>query len=192
MELYSHERTPDFSYARIGYHYGRPGLTDDHVNITDEDVRHLELPENWVPAARMGSRGAKFFEAEDVITDKRNTTSCESNLWTRGSMLVWRPAKKGEEISFELPVEETGRYLIRLTTARTPESGKISVRLDDKAIGIGGPEGIVDLKTEFRTLSRNLSSGPLELTKGKHPLTIQNESDTPGIIGIDFIWVQKQ
>ena len=44
MELYSHEPTPGFSYARIGYHYGRPGLIDDSVGITQEDVRPLKYP----------------------------------------------------------------------------------------------------------------------------------------------------
>jgi hypothetical protein len=33
MELFSHERTPGVSYARIAYHYAKPGLTDDHQAI---------------------------------------------------------------------------------------------------------------------------------------------------------------
>jgi hypothetical protein len=39
MELLCHGHVPGMSYARIAYHYARPGLMDDHVPITDEDVR---------------------------------------------------------------------------------------------------------------------------------------------------------
>ncbi len=194
MELYSHERTPGFSYARLAYHYGRPGMTDDHVAITDEDVRHLELPEAWQPAARMGARGATFHQAEDVAANEPSLAMVENNLWAGGKLVVWRPAKKGQELTFKLPVAEAGRYLIRITAAHTPKSGRISVRLDGKPIGIGAENGVVDLSTEFRTLSRTVTSQPTELTAGDHELTLRCEDETTDgkTVGVDFIWVQKQ
>ena len=49
---FSHERTPNFSYARLAYHYGVPGIIDDFVGLTNEDVRPLNYPADWQPAAR--------------------------------------------------------------------------------------------------------------------------------------------
>ncbi|MBN2475308.1 MAG: DUF2961 domain-containing protein [Pirellulales bacterium] len=194
MELFSHERTPGFSYARLAYHYGGPGLTDDHVTITDEDVRHLELPAAWQPAARMGARGSTFHQAEDVAEGETPVSTVQDNLWAGGRLLVWQPTKQGDEWTFKLPVAEAGRHVIRVTAAHTPDSGRVSVRLDGRPIGFGDAEGIVDLATDYRTLSRSVSSQPTELTKGDHRLTLRCEDDSPDgkTVGIDFIWVQRQ
>lgn len=192
MELYSHERTPGFSYARLAYHYGRPGITDDHAPITDEAVRHLELPAAWQPAARMGARGSTFYQAEDRVQDKANTTLVEDKVWAGGRMLLWKPAKKGDQLSLRLPVAQPGRYVIRITAAHTPAAGPIFINLDKKPIGFAADShGIVNLKTAHRTLSRTVSSQPTELTAGDHNLTLQSEAANTAI-GIDFVWVQKQ
>ena len=58
MELFSHERTPGLSYARIGYYYGRPGTFDDHQAIMPEDLRPLALTEDL--GAGRPVRGQKF------------------------------------------------------------------------------------------------------------------------------------
>lgn len=195
MELFSHERTPDMSYARIAYHYGRPGLIDDHVLITKEDVRHLELPANWQPAARGGAANAVFYQAEDVVQEGPKTTLAEGHLWSGGKLMVWHPGKQGEQLTFKLPVSEKGRYVLRLTAARTPEAGRFSATLDGKKIGFGGNAGVVDLHVPYRTLLRNTSANPVEIDKGDHALTLQYEGSAEGAagtIGIDFIWVQKR
>ena len=69
-------------------------MTDDHVNITDEDVRHLELPANWQPAARMGARGSTFHQAEDVAQEETHVSTVKGNLWAGGQLMVWRPAHR--------------------------------------------------------------------------------------------------
>ena len=83
MELKSHERTPGLSYARIGYHYATPGVTDDHLAIMPEDVRPLQLPDGWQPAARRGASNSIFFAAEDIV-DSRRQTSLSSPSTGRG------------------------------------------------------------------------------------------------------------
>jgi hypothetical protein len=85
MELFSHEQTPGVSYARLAYHYGRPGLIDDHVALTDEDVRPLRLPPNWQPAARMGARNSTFFQAEDAVQTAEGTSLEVADLWAGGN-----------------------------------------------------------------------------------------------------------
>jgi len=196
MELYSHERTEGVSYARLAYHYGAPGLRDDHVDITAEDVRPPSLPPGWQPAARMGARGSTFFPAEDVLADKANTTLAEGNLWAGGRLLVWRPARAGDEVAFTLPVRQTGQYVVRITAALTPDSGPISARLDAKDVGFGGKTKTIDLRVPHRTMLRTFSSRKVPLTQGDHVLTLRHEGQPGrgkgGKVGVDFLWVQKR
>jgi hypothetical protein len=104
MELYSHERTPGMSYARIGYHYARPGVTDDHQALMPSDLRLVPLPENWRPAARMGAAKSVFFQAEETVVDGAGTELQEARLWAGGKLLAWTPQKKGERKSFKISV----------------------------------------------------------------------------------------
>ena len=71
MELYCHEVTPGLSYARIGYHYARPGTMDDCEPLMPEDLRFLQLPENWQPVGKKGSANAIFYTAEDIMEGKK-------------------------------------------------------------------------------------------------------------------------
>ena len=194
IELLSHERTPGMSYARIGYHYGRPGMIDDHVLITNEDVRHLEVP-RYEPAARIGSAGQTFYQAEHVVEIGPKTSLVKSNQWARGQLLVWHPEKKGDELSFRIPVKEAGRYEFRFTAARTPTSGRFSVTIDGKKLRLRRGRGVVDLYDPYRTLSRVVPAGEIKLEKGDKRMTIRYEGashDSGEVtIGIDYIWVKK-
>ncbi|MBN1851147.1 MAG: DUF2961 domain-containing protein [Pirellulales bacterium] len=196
MELFSHERTPGLSYARIGYHYGRPGLSDDHIDISSEDVRHLSLPPDWRPAARFGASDADFYQAEDVLVDQHRTEFVANAMWAKDRLLVWNPASGNDELAFKLPVKQAGKYVIHMTAAFTPRSGKLAIRLDGKDVGFGGEEGIVDLEVPYRTLARTVSSERIELSEGDHVLSLHYQGKLPGDsdrqIGIDFFWVQKQ
>ena len=194
MELMTHGRVAGMSYARIAYHYARPGLMDDHLTITDEDVRHLELPANWQPVAFRGSANSLFFQAEDVLANKDlpGTSFTPGRIWSGDRLWVWKPAKKGDEVAFKLPVKEAGKYLLHVTAALTSDSGKISVQVDGHSAGFGGKENAIDLNVPYRTLLRDFPSTPLDLTAGDHTLTIKYESDPGHTVGIDFFWVQKQ
>jgi D-arabinan exo alpha-(1,3)/(1,5)-arabinofuranosidase (non-reducing end) len=192
MELFSHERVPGFSYARLGYHYGQPGIMDDHVTITDEDLRLLELPVKWMPVARRGSANSVFFQFEDITDDQLSVR--EGRLWAAGSLAVWHPKQPGDELTVTVPVAKAGRYALRFTAALTSKSGKFSASLGDKPI-LGRDEP-VDLFVPYRTLLRTFSSPRLELEKGDQQITLRYEggptdADEPEI-GLDFLWVQKQ
>lgn len=192
MELFSHERTPGFSYARLAYHYGRPGITDDHVHITDEDLRVLELPESWMPVARRGSANSVFHQFEEIADTELELR--EGRLWAGRRLAVWRPARPGDELSIKVPVAEAARYALRFTVALTPKSGRFSASLDAKPI-LGADEP-VDLFVPYRTLLRTFSSPTLELSQGEHRVTLRYEGGPEGVrepeIGLDFLWVQKQ
>ena len=195
MELNSHEPTPGLSYARIGYYYARPGTIDDHVAIMPEDLRELRLPESWQPAARFGARDSVFHAAEDVFVNKRGTRLEEGRLWAGGKLLVWKPEKKGDSLTFRIPVDAGGLTRIHLTAALTPRSGRMTVRLDGRALEPEEGSGTIDLASPYRIMLRDFSMKPLDLTKGDHTLIIEYAGAEPGIdqpeIGIDFFWVQK-
>ena len=192
MELFSHNRTPGLSYARIAYHYAIPGLTDDHLPIMEEDVRHIMLPFGWQPASIFGARNSVFYPAEEIITGKRSEIIRKDGLWAGGQILIWKPEKTGERMNFVLPVKEGGKKRITMTAALTPKSGEIKVFLDSKALS--GSNQTIDLFRPYRTLLRNFGFDPLELEAGNHTLSLEYAGTFDTIpdpeIGIDFFWVQ--
>jgi hypothetical protein len=195
MELFSHERTPGLSYARIGYHYGRPGLTDDHKAIMPDDLRHLELPPNWQPAARGAAWNSEFYEAEEILKDGNNTRLREGRLWAGGKILIWKPQKTREGKTFAIKINETGKKQIHLTLAMTPNSGKVTALLDNKPVLWDDNRESIDLYEPYRTMLRTYSLPHLDFEAGEHALRLEyagtsSEVQTPEI-GIDFIWVQK-
>ena len=125
MELKSHKRTPGYSYARLAYHYALPGAVDDHVTITDEDVRPLDLAPNWEPEAYWGAANSIFHEPETLLEgDMPGTVELrEGNLYSRGRLFVWKPKRAGETISFIIPITEAGTYSVDFCAAKTGSSG---------------------------------------------------------------------
>jgi hypothetical protein len=196
MELYSHERTPGMSYARIGYHYARPGVTDDHQALMPNDLRLVPLPENWQPAARMGAAKSVFFQAEDIATDAGDAKLQETRLWAGGKLLVWTPQKKGERRSFKIPIAASGKKQIHVALGMTSLSGRVGFYLDDQPVQLGNEAASIDLRSPDRTLLRSIDLRPVDLRSGDHVLTIESldEPDSAGKpqIGIDFIWVQER
>jgi hypothetical protein len=196
IELSSHERTPGLSYARIGYHYGRPGITDDHVAIMPEDLRYLELPENWQPAARMGARDSVFYDAEEIAQSRQRVHFEKGGLWAGGKLFVWAPENRGENKAFTFRINEKGIKQVHFAAALTPDSGRFSILLDNKPVQLANKQEIVDLFRPYRTLLRRFSLAPMEFETGEHTLTLKFEGADPRVkrpkIGIDFIWIQKR
>jgi hypothetical protein len=196
MELFSHERTEDVSYARLAYHYGRPGMSDDLMTLTDDDLRYLELPADWQPAARAGARGATFFQADEIATTTDHSRLVRDPLWSGGQMLEWSPTVKTEELELVIPVPQDGTYAICLTAAMTPQAGRFSATLDGKPVKFITKDGTVNLRTDFRTMARTFGTPPLELPAGEHRLALRqlepSASSEPRSIGVDFVWLQKR
>lgn len=198
MELYSHTETTDFSYARIAYHYGRPGIVDDSREPTAEDLRPLKLPANWQPVADFGARNAVFHQAEQLVVDGRNTAMVPGDLWSGGAMLLWNPATNSDELAFDLPVAAAGKYAIHVVAAQSPRSARVVASLNGNPLRLGGDDGAADLTSEFHVQSRNFTSPDVELSAGQHRLKLRVAPDSPTrplqdvTVGIDFIWVQKR
>jgi D-arabinan exo alpha-(1,3)/(1,5)-arabinofuranosidase (non-reducing end) len=196
MELYSHERTPGMSYARIGYHYGQPGLTDDFLPIKPADLRTPLLPETWQPAARMGAANSVFFAAEEVLVDAESTRLEAGRLWAGGQQLVWTPKKNGDRVEFKIPIDSAGKKQINVAMALTPQSGAVAFHLDGKPLQLSNRSDAADLYRPYRTLLRRIALMPVELSAGDHTLTLELKGSNDHVsnpkIGVDFFWVQKR
>lgn len=195
LELYPHDRVPDMSYARIGYYYARPGTFDDHVVITDEDLRLLELPPNWQPVASYGMRNAVYHEAEELAQPGPRVALAQDNLRAGGQLLEWRPDGAGEVLELRFSMPESGDYRLHLGLALNAQSGRISAKLDGEPITFGGRRGSIDLYVPHRVLARQFATDVIALATGEHTLTITFEGAAEPVgeptIGIDYLAVQR-
>lgn len=197
MEYYSHEPTPGNAYGRIGYHYGSPGMYDNHEVITREDVRIQRLPEGWRPAARMGAANSQFYEPVNVIfADTVAASFVYDPLWTQGRYYRWRPDAEGDTLTFTVPVEEPGNYVVRFGFALNNSSGRTTLLVNGGETGFGNDGTAVDLYRPYRVLSRVYSTAQLALDSPSAELTLRYEGARSGLerpeIGIDYIWIQKR
>lgn len=194
MELWPHENNRGMAYARIGYHYGRPGMMDDHEPITREDVRKQVIPD-WQPAARKGAADSFFLNAEDIAKGA-NTQLADHHLAAGGKLLRWQPEKVGETLDLAFEVEETRKYALSLIVAQDPEAGDFSATVDGSDVGYGGDRGKSDNFRPHRRMLHALGIATAELEAGKHTLTLRYEGGPdeakPYGIGIDFLWVQRK
>ncbi len=194
MELYSHERTPGLSYARIGYYYARPGAFDDHLPISPEDVRTLELPV-WEPAARMGARNFEFFDAEKSVVDPLGTSLRGNRIFAGGTALIWLPEKAGDTKDFKVTLGEAGKKQVQCFFVQTEHTGTVSALIDGQDVPWAGGNATIHLRAPGRTLLRMISLAPLDLAAGEHVLTLRFEGADAGIqvpeIGLDFIGIQN-
>lgn len=191
MELLSNHENDGFSYACQAYHYGRPGIVDDHRVITTSDVREPKLPGPWKPRAYRGSEGAIYLEPEDLADGTFDSE--EDNLWSEGKLMVWRPSGAGDTLKLPITVEKAGKYQVRVGLALDNRSGVVSATLDGKPFGFGNASGRMNLYDPRRTMLRAASSQLLELEAGEHVLELKCEQPATGqtpFVGIDFIWLQ--
>ncbi len=196
MELFSHERVPGMSYARIGYHYARPGVMDDHQALTADDLRVPELPANWQPAARGAASNSVFYAAEDLLTSSTDTRFLEGRLWAGDKAVVWKPTQGRNSKTFKFSVAEPGNKQIHVAFGMTAQSGKVGFHLDGKPLLLDGDSEDIDLYYPHGTLLRSFGFKTTHLAAGDHTLTIQWKGAAVSIaepeVLIDFIWVQRR
>jgi hypothetical protein len=196
MELYHHFRTPGVSYAVIGYHYGKPGMVDDHVAITVEDVRAPAIPGPWMPEAKAGAAGSVFIQAEEMLTSGENPAvdvAERGHQWAGDKLLAWTPKDEDAKLPLRFKIEEAGNYHVQFVFAHTPRSGSVSIEINGEPVPLDGQESL-DLHQEYLTLSRVHSAGAIELQAGEVPIVLEYAGDEAASgteIGLDFVWVQR-
>jgi hypothetical protein len=194
MELYPHERTPGFSYARVGYHYGRPGMTDDHQLLQPDHLREPVLSAGWMPAARMGARNSVMYQTEELAGGSAMPRQAGA-IYAGGSLPVWRPAGADSRWRLTIPIQEEGDYRVHFV-ARLDRNGPwVQLFWDGEWAYLTNGENAIGLNRSYRTLLRNFTLQTQHLTAGDHTLEFLYEGAAAGVIqpevGLDFVWVQK-
>lgn len=194
MELFSHERTPGVSYARVGYHYARPGVTDDHMAIRQDDLRELRLPGGWMPEGRFGSRNSVFYQTEE-LSPNLGLQSQSGRLYAGARLPVWRPASLGQVLRLNVPIRTAGEYRIHFVARLDRNGGRAGMRFDGEPAELTTDTTAIDLYRPYRTLLRNFTLQPRQLGVGTHMLEFVFDGTNDGVerpeIGIDFVWVQE-
>ena len=190
MELWAHNRTPGLSYARIAYHYARPGAIDDHRALMPSDLRVPVLPRREL-VARGGATGAKFYFAEQLKAEaeKGRLESVPFPLATQLRVTQWR-AEKGDRLKLTVPVEKAGKTALHLVAVHQPGGAVVRAFLDGKPLlnGSGGEPVALVSSHAPRVLNVNFKS--MELEAGAHELAL--ECLEPGTVGLDYLWVRSE
>ncbi len=188
MELGHHGRVPGFSYGRMVYYYALPGNTDRVHQIRPDDLREITY-QDWYPEAYAGSAGFDFIQAEDLISQGLNLALERGNIYAGKSILMWKPAGKGEKISFMVRAEKTGvPTRIGLSLSHSPEGGKASVLINGSLVKFRGKE-VIDLHEKLEILDNHLSEQVI-LHPGDNEIVLVSLDELPNKqIGIDFVWM---
>ena len=189
MEMIHHNVVDGYSFARIAYYYGRPGIYSGALPLFREDLRVVESPKNWKPWAKWRQQGATYYQLEDTRGAENFVE--EGDRWSCGKRIAWRPDKVGQSITVEFDVAKAGRYRTNIVLARSPDSGKCGILVNGKPVKHLAK---LDLYEPFHTMLRAYEMGPMTLPKGKNTLTLvypgKNEKSKGSLIGSDFIWIQ--
>ena len=188
MELWAHNRTPGLSYARIAYHYARPGATDDHRGLMPSDLKIPALPKRE-PKAAGGASGARFHLAEQLHPEATagRLETVAFPLATQLQIAQWH-ADKGAKLKFTLPVEKAGRKSLHLVAVHRPDGASVRVRLDGQLLPAAGGAEEVALRSAHAPRVLNVHFVPVELTAGPH--VVELECVAPGLVGLDYVWVK--
>lgn len=186
MELWAHNRTPGLSYARVAYHYARPGCLDDHRGLMPSDLRIPPLPEREFKAAggASGARSHRFTELRPSATSGRVETVAFP-LATHREVVQWQ-AEKGAKLQFDLPVAKDGQFAIHLVAVHRPDGATVRLVLGGQPVRTEGGEEAVPLKSAHAPRVLNVHFRPVPLKAGSQQLVL--ECLEPGVVGLDYLW----
>jgi hypothetical protein len=189
MELWAHNRTPGLSYARIVYHYARPGAVDDYRALMPSDLRVPPLPKRTLVAAG-GASGAKFHLATQ-LQPQATAGAVETvpfALATQLEIVQW-PATKGEKLTLKLPVEKDGRTTIHLVAVHRPDGATLRAAVDGHPLRLAEGAETFRLRSAHAPRVLNVNFRTADLKAGTRDLTL--ECVEPGAVGLDYVWVKQ-
>jgi hypothetical protein len=190
LELWAHNRTPGLSYARIVYHYARPGAIDDHRGLMPCDLTIKPLPKREFQAvgAAAGARCFYFDELRPEVTSGRLETVAFP-LATQLKIANWR-AQKGGRLKFSLLVDKDRRASLHLIAVHCTDGATVRVFLDGRPLVTQDGGEQVRLRSAHAARVLNVHFRPVALKAGAREVVL--ECVQPGAVGLDSIWVQDQ
>ena len=189
MELRHHGVVTDFSYGRIVYAYTLPGCIDDYLPINNADVNKIPYQE-WSPQAYLGSKGYKFIQAEDIVSNPSHVELSAGRFWSEKNILLWKPEHNDEKLSFMINKPEKEVSNLGITIAHMPQGGNFKVYLNGNLILFGDKETISS-NDSLRTYLRNHISAPAAFQSGENEIVIELDDEPGKVIGIDFFWIKE-
>ncbi|MBI5383886.1 MAG: DUF2961 domain-containing protein [Verrucomicrobia bacterium] len=190
LELWAHNFTPGLSYARIAYHYARPGTVDDHRGLMPSDLKIPVLPLRE-PKALGGASGAKFYFVEELKPEASagRLETVPFPLATHLRVSLWQ-AEKGGILKFNLPIEKDERTALHLVAVHRPGGATVRMLLDGKPLPAAGGAEEIRLRAAHAPRVLNVNFKPVELKAGSHEIVL--ECLEAGSVGLDYVWVKKQ
>jgi hypothetical protein len=195
LEMLHHVTVDGFSYARISYYYGRPGIISDHMQPFREDLREPKGPVAWKPVPSNREKNAILYQAEAMGGAAGHIEA--DPQWAYGKRVLFKPTKGGEQLVLDFNVAKAGKYQVMVVMGMTPTAGMCDIAVNgDPVRGLWNGTGQLDLYTPFHTISRFFRSAPIELKKGKNTITLvsrgKNKESKGTDLGLDFIWIQPR
>ena len=187
IELWAHRPTPGLSYARIAYHYARPGAVDDHRALMPSDLKLPVLPKR-MPEAAGGAEGATIHLAAKLGAQATSgavaTVPCA--IATQLELVQWH-AEKGAELKLRVPIAKAGRTTLHLVALHSPEGATLQATIGGKALVVGDKESIVSLRSPHAQRVLNVAFLALDLPAGEQELVLKCVE--PGVVGLDYCWI---
>ena len=190
LELCTHSPTPGLSYARIAYHYARPGAVDDHRGLMPSDLRIRPLPKRAFEAV-LGAAGATscpFGDLRPEVTAGRLET-VPFPLAPQLQVAEWR-AEKGGRLQFSLPVAKDGRASLHLVAVHRTDGATVRAFLDGKPLVTQGGAEEIRLRSAHAPRVLNVHFRPVDLKAGARQIVL--ECVDPGAVGLDSIWMKGE
>ena len=189
LELWSHNRTPGLSYARIAYLYARSGLVDDHRGLMPSDLKVPVLPKRE-PVAAGGASGAKFHFVAQLRPEASagRVETVPFPLATHLEVVQWQ-APQGGQLKLALPIGKTGRAAIHLVAVHRPDGATVRVLCDGKPLALADGGETVRLRSAYAPRLLNVNFKPVELSAGSREIVL--ECVEPGAVGLDYVWVRN-
>lgn len=190
MELWAHNRTPGLSYARIAYHYARPGMVDDHRGLMPADLKVPPLPKRE-PKALGGATGARFYTFDQLHPEATSgrVETLPFPLATQLQVTHWQAAK-GEKLKCNLQVEKDGPTAIHWVAIHHPDGATVRVLLDGKLLPAAEGTETVRLRSTYVPRDLNVHFKPIDLKAGSHEMVV--ECVEPGPVDLDYVWVKSE
>ncbi|MBN2507336.1 MAG: DUF2961 domain-containing protein [Verrucomicrobia bacterium] len=189
MELWSHNRTPALSYARLAYAYLRPGTVDDHRGLMPSDLRIPTLPLR-LPVAAGGAAGARFHLIEQLRPEATAGTvqTVPSRLATRLRVTHWQ-AERGAKLKIAVPVDNDGPLALHLVAVHRPDGATVRVSWDGILLKPTAEGDTVRLRSAHQPRLLNVHFKPVDTRAGTRELAL--ECVEPGTVGLDYLWIKK-
>jgi len=158
--LHHREGEVPVAYAAVAYWYGRPGAESNAKRYDAETLQALPRlrpkgPTHLIPDAIEGEemaiiQTAPRFDFIRQILWKENRFSQDAHLFAMST-------QAGSKADLAVPVEEPGRYRVKVYMTRGPSNGQVLFLIDGQETGV-----VVDLFNEQEPWAID-STGPIDL-----------------------------